>query len=115
MARFWTCGRCKARWPRTTQRCQTPDCNRKRPAARKPSHRAVLDVPYEEWVARFGERCGICGRGPGTRRLHRDHDHRTGEIRGLLCFPCNSALRPYMTEEWLESALEYVRRAKSLA
>lgn len=40
-------------------------------------------------------RCAVCGihqtecRGA---RLHLDHDHVTGEVRGLLCQPCNLAL-----------------------
>lgn len=77
---------------------------------------AALDVPYEEYVRRFGEVCGICGTGPKPgKRLHRDHDHRgQGEPRGLLCFRCNAALRPYMTAEWLERAQHYVGCAESM-
>ena len=37
-------------------------------------------------------RCAVCGILPGERRLAVDHDHETGEIRGLLCVKCNAAL-----------------------
>lgn len=65
-------------------------------------------MPYEEWEARFGARCGICGReASGVRRLDRDHDHRTGEPRGLLCHLCNRALGN-RTLEWLRAAVYYM-------
>ena len=34
-------------------------------------------------------KCAICGR---KKRLVRDHNHRTGLFRGLLCYSCNSGL-----------------------
>jgi hypothetical protein len=110
MARWWTCPKCRTRNPRTTQRCS---CGRKRPAPRRPAHRAALDIPYEEYVALFGERCGICGREPSAvRRLDRDHDHRgDGRPRGLLCAPCNRALNDRVTPEWLRAAADYLERA----
>lgn len=76
---------------------------------------AVLSEEYEGWVAIFGETCGICGRRPSkTRRLDRDHDHKTGAKRGLLCARCNRALPGHIDITWLEKALNYLRRAESL-
>ena len=35
--------------------------------------------------------CDICGNPPNLKRplLNIDHNHNTGEVRGLLCTPCN--------------------------
>ena len=108
MARVWTCGGCKSSWPRTKQKCS---CGRKRPQARHAAHRQALDVPYEEWVREFGERCGICGCGPSeNRRLDRDHCHATGEMRGLLCWRCNKMLDNRVTADWLRKAVAYLER-----
>lgn len=44
------------------------------------------------WHAQDG-RCYVCRRATGaTRRLSVDHDHVTGEVRGLLCRTDNSYL-----------------------
>lgn len=48
---------------------------------------------YDEILARQGGGCAICGGPPnhGTRcrNFDVDHDHATGQVRGLLCNPCN--------------------------
>jgi hypothetical protein len=52
----------------------------------------ITQADYEALLTRQGGGCGICGRKPGKISLHVDHDHETGEIRGLLCVGCNNAL-----------------------
>ena len=37
--------------------------------------------------------CWVCGRLPTKRRLHVEHDHKTGRIRGLVCWKCNVLLK----------------------
>lgn len=52
--------------------------------------------------------CAICGKSP-KGRLHIDHNHDTGEVRGLLCFRCNFGLS-YFSENYsiLQKASEYL-------
>jgi hypothetical protein len=54
--------------------------------------------------------CAICLRATGrTRRLAVDHNHATGEVRGLLCRPCNSVLAHARDEvAFFARALEYL-------
>ena len=47
---------------------------------------------YESKLASQGGVCGICRRPPKNQRLHVDHNHRTHEVRGILCFRCNKGL-----------------------
>lgn len=46
-------------------------------------------IQYQEMMDEQGGVCKICGRTPKGRRLAVDHDHETGQIRGLLCISCN--------------------------
>lgn len=47
---------------------------------------------YELIYATQDGRCAICGGRPRKHMLSIDHDHKTGEIRGLLCSRCNHRL-----------------------
>ena len=87
-------------------------CLKPRPARK--TVRSQVKLPYEAFIEiNGGEHCGICGRGrpESGRRLQRDHDHKTGKPRGLLCFHCNRQLRTWMTVEWMQAAIRYLERA----
>ncbi len=47
---------------------------------------------YDAMLRQQNGLCAICGRAPKRFRLAVDHDHETGEIRGLLCTRCNLGL-----------------------
>ena len=47
---------------------------------------------YELMLAAQSYRCAICGGDNGSRRLHVDHNHETGQVRALLCSRCNSVV-----------------------
>lgn len=50
---------------------------------------------YDQMVEAQGGVCKICSKFHTSKRFPRlsvDHDHKTGKVRGLLCFACNSKL-----------------------
>ena len=61
--------------------------------------------------------CGICGEpAKSGRELHIDHDHVTGDVRGLLCPACNTALGLMRDNaRRLRAAAEYLERNGSHA
>lgn len=59
---------------------------------RAPAKYGITPEVYRAlWIAQQGE-CAICGLPEKTRRLSIDHDHLTGEVRGLLCNNCNAGI-----------------------
>lgn len=67
---------------------------------------------YAELLAAQDGRCAICMAMPRTRRLAVDHDHKTGEVRGLLCTRCNHKVLGAARENpsILRRAAEYLER-----
>ncbi len=53
--------------------------------------RRISDDVYDVLFARQGGVCAVCKQ-KYHRRLHADHCHSTGKLRGLLCPKCNPAL-----------------------
>jgi hypothetical protein len=55
--------------------------------------------------------CAICGKSASEykRKLHIDHNHSTGQIRGLLCVRCNYGIGCFKeTPSFLDKAKEYL-------
>ena len=57
---------------------------------RKPKRARDLGVTDEDYARMLKAQDGMCAipaclRTPKTRRFHVDHDHATGQVRGLLC------------------------------
>lgn len=64
----------------------------------------------QEW------KCAICGASFGlelgeAKNAHVDHDHKTGQIRGLLCQKCNMGLGCFVDNKgYLTNALSYLEQ-----
>jgi lipoate synthase len=80
-------------------------------------YNATYDEIKELYIKQSGL-CKICedhiyleGDCPKNRRLHVDHDHRTGKIRGLLCGFCNVALGRFesLNAERFNNLIEYLK------
>lgn len=73
---------------------------------------------YRKLFMKQGGKCAICKVAPpgGVFQENEkvtlcvDHDHVTGEVRGLLCGPCNSGLGMFRDNtESLQNAIEYLK------
>ena len=63
--------------------------------SRRSRLKRIFNITPEEYdaVLKYQEGvCAICESPPGKTRLAVDHDHKTGLVRGLVCWQCNSAL-----------------------
>lgn len=73
-------------------RAESPEVFRAR--KRQAAYGLTQNAFRELWNLQAG-RCAICLCrlvDDGSRHTHVDHDHTTGEVRGLLCADCNVAL-----------------------
>ena len=89
----------------------TPEKNSKYLLKRK--YGLTLDE-YDDLVLRYGGVCGICKQ-PSDKVLVVDHDHTTGEVRGVLCSSCNTGIGFLGdTIEAVEAALAYLKNHREV-
>lgn len=70
----------------------------------------LLPGQYEELKYIQRGLCAICRKATGaSKRLAVDHDHDTGEVRGLLCKTCNHDLLGKYSIEALQRAIGYLK------
>lgn len=68
---------------------------------------------YNQMLVAQGGVCLICNRTNGRVDLAVDHDHKTGDVRGLLCSPCNLALGCVNDSiERLDALIVYLARSR---
>lgn len=68
----------------------------------------LSEETYDYLLKKQNEKCAICMK-TTQRKLDVDHCHETGQIRGLLCNPCNQAIGLLKHDPLIiKFALEYV-------
>jgi hypothetical protein len=79
-----------------------PDCD-----LDKPHRYGITDQEVRGIVLAQRGGCGICG-APDPE--HVDHDHVTGEVRGILCFNCNGGLGQFKDNiATMRNAIDYLK------
>jgi Recombination endonuclease VII. len=104
------CYECKLLWHRKHhQETKTPEKTKKYQL--KSKYNMTLEE-YDKLVEFQQNGCAICRQlVTSERKLAVDHNHKTGEIRGLLCFKCNSLIGlANDDEDLLWKAMEYLKR-----
>ena len=64
---------------------------------------------YDEMFEKQEGNCAICGLPEITQRLAVDHNHKTGQIRELLCTHCNFVVGT-VESDIMKKAIEYVNK-----
>ena len=71
----------------------------------------ITSFQYNELLEKQGGKCAICPNRDGHKKLGLvvDHDHQTGNIRGLLCDKCNTSLGNFHDDvSLIRSAAKYL-------
>ena len=80
----------------------------------------ITPEDYDQMVKDQNNLCAVCGKPETMMRngkpiaLSVDHNHETGEIRGLLCFLCNSRLAYLEDMDFVLKARLYLARHNSM-
>jgi len=72
----------------------------------------ITETIYKKMLAVADGKCWICSKKPKKSALNVDHDHKTGQVRGLLCFFCNKFMIGRRRREHIflfEAAAQYLK------
>jgi hypothetical protein len=73
------------------------------------SRYGITPEDYDQMLKEQNGVCAIC-KVRKKEKLHIDHDHKTGRVRGLLCGACNRALGLLKDNtDFLNKAIEYLQ------
>jgi hypothetical protein len=101
---------------------EKPLANRKRPShPQKRNTRLryryhITEDQFHNLIESQDGKCAICQRDivqVTNMNAQVDHNHKTGEVRGVLCFNCNNGLGKFKDNpELLQSAIRYLNSKK---
>lgn len=96
-------------------KCSRKAWDRKNPHYKRMWALGVTHEQVERLRAQQKNRCAICAeRMVGARNEHLDHDHASGQVRGLLCRLCNAGLGFFRdSSSLLHNASTYLAAHKS--
>jgi hypothetical protein len=91
--------------------CRCAVCEKAYHLAHRLMWRFGITVDEQKKIFEYqGNVCAICGRPPKNQGLSVDHNHKTGLLRGGLCFMCNRILGLIRERiEVLEKAIDYLK------
>ena len=77
--------------------------------------KGIYGITLKEWeqlLTSQDNKCGICGNSNTSKKnFHTDHNHTTGQVRGLLCYKCNSGIGSFDDKiDILEKAITYLKK-----
>jgi hypothetical protein len=91
------------------------------PGKRKQTKRAdhlkrtygLTSEDFNSLLTQQNNRCAVCNTDTPTQRgWHVDHCHTTGDIRGILCGPCNTGMGSFKDDpSILKNAITYLSRS----
>jgi hypothetical protein len=98
------CTSCK-KAPAIPNKCRCLECNKQ---ARINSNLADSKEAVE-LISKQGGYCAICSNLMTNKAV--DHDHKTGKLRGILCYQCNSGLGMFKDNiETMKKAINYLEK-----
>ena len=120
------CSRCKEKKPLDSFQKRTSSitgyayvCKDCGVVVHRESRYSLKDSDFQELLASQNNGCAICGITNDEHyiktkhSLHVDHDHKTGEVRGLLCRICNKGIGCLQDEyETVQKAADYLLKYK---